>query len=107
MKFEEKMSGTKVTDFEIKSLFSSQFISLQEVMEKDLSQRTMNWILDHLRFYRGERTEENKGRCIWWTTIDFDTDLKLSVMENYPEYEKEFINYFGENWMNYYIRFNH
>ena len=106
MKFEEKMSGTKVTDFEIKSLFSSQFISLQEVMEKDLSQRTMNWILDHLRFYRGERTEENKGRCIWWTTIDFDTDLKLSVMENYPEYEKEFINYFGENWMNYYIRFN-
>ena len=107
MKFEEKMSGTKVTDFEIKPLFSSQFISLQEVMEKDLSQRTMNWILDHLRFYRGERTEENKGQCIWWTTIDFDTDLKLSVMENYPEYEKEFIDYFGASWMDYYIRFNH
>ena len=34
MKFEEKISGTKVTDFEINSLFSSQFISLQEVMEK-------------------------------------------------------------------------
>ena len=107
MKFEEKISGTKVTDFEIDSLFSSQFISLEEVMEKDLSQRTMNWILDHLRFYRGERTEENKDECIWWTTIDFDTDLKLSVMENYPEYEKEFTDYFGENWMNYYIRFNH
>lgn len=107
MKFEEKISGTKVTDFEIDSLFSSQFISLQEVIEKDLSQRVMNWILDNLRFYRGERTEGNKGQCIWWTTIDFDTDLKLSVMENYPEYEKELTNYFGENWMNYYIRFNH
>lgn len=107
MKFEQKISGTKVTDFEIKPLFSLQFISLQEVMEKDLSQRTMNWILDHLRFYRGERTEENKDECIWWTAIDFDTDLKLSVMENYPNYEKEFVEYFGENWMNHYIRFNH
>ncbi len=107
MKFEEKISGTKVTDFEIDPLFNFNFISLQDVVEKDLSQRAMNWILDHLRFYRGERTEENKNECIWWTTIDFDTDLKLSVMENYPKYEQEFIDYFGDNWMNHYIRFNH
>ena len=107
MKFEEKISGTKVTDFDIKPLFSSQFISLQYAMDKDLSQRTMDWILDNIRFHRGERTEENKGECIWWATIDFDTGLKLSVLENHPEYEKEFIEYFGEHWMNHYIRFNH
>lgn len=107
MKFEPKISGTKVTDFDIKPLFSSQFVSLQDVMDKDLSQRTMNWILDNARFYRGERTEENKGKCIWWTTLDFDTGLKLAVLEHYPNYEKEFIEYFGENWMNHYIRFNH
>ena len=65
MKFEEKISGTKVTDFNIKPLFSSQFVSLQYVMDKDLSQRTMDWILDNLRFHRGERTEENKGEYIW------------------------------------------
>lgn len=107
MKFEEKISGTKVTDFGISPLFSSQFISLQDVMDKDLSQRTMDWILDNLRFHRGERTEENEGECIWWAIIDFDTDLKLSVLENHPKYEKEFIEYFGEHWMNHYIRFNH
>lgn len=107
MKFEEKISGTKVTDFNIKPLFDSQFISLQDVIDKDLSQRTMNWILDTLRFHRGERNEENKDVCIWWGTIDFDTNYKLAVLENYPEYEKEFVKYFGENWMNHYIRFNH
>ena len=107
MKFEEKISGTKVTDFEIKPLFSSQFISLQDVMEKDLSQRTMDWILDNIRFHRGERTPENTDKCIWWAILDFDTDLKLAVLENYPDYEKEFINYFGNEWMRHYIRFNH
>lgn len=107
MKFEPKISGTKVTDFNIEPLFDSQFISLQEVMEKDLSQQTMDWILDNLRFHRGQRTPENKGKCIWWTTIDFDSIYKLSVLENYPDYEKEFINYFGDKWMNHYIRFNH
>ena len=107
MKFEEKISGTKVTDFEIRPLFSSQFISLQDVIEKDLSQRTMDWILDNIRFHRGERTPENTGKCIWWAILDFDTDLKLAVLENYPDYEKEFINYFGDEWMRHYIRFNH
>jgi len=107
MKFEEKISGTKVTDFDIRPLFSSQFISLQDVMDKDLSQRTMDWILDNMRFHRGERNEKNKGECIWWGILDFDTDLKLAVLENYPEYEKEFIEYFGEHWMKHYIRFNH
>lgn len=107
MKFEPKISGTKVTDFDIKPLFSSQFISLQDAIDKDLSQDTMNWILDNLRFHRGERTEENKGKCIWWAIIDFDTDYKLAVLENYPHYKEEFRKYFGEGWMNHYIRFNH
>lgn len=107
MKFEPKISGTKVTDFEIKPLFNSQFVSLQEVIGKDLSQRTMDWILDNLRFHRGQRTEENKGECIWWAVMDYDTEYKLAVLENYPEYEEEFRQYFGEEWMKYYIRFNH
>ena len=42
-----------------------------------------------------------------YAILDFDTIFKLSVMENYPEYEKEFIDYFGEKWIKHYIRFNH
>ena len=105
MKFEPKISGTKVTDFEVNFLFHSQIISLQDVLELDLSQRTMDWILDNLRFHRGVR--EDKNECIWWAILDFDTNLKLSILENHPEYEKELKDYFGDEWMKYYIRFNH
>ena len=107
MKFEPKMSGTKVTDFEITPFFANCIISLADVLARDLKQETMDFILDNFRFYRGDRTEENKGECIWYAIIDYDTDLKIAVMENYPEYEKEFIDYFGEKWMNHYIRFGH
>ena len=39
--------------------------------------------------------------------LDYDTILKLSILEHYPEYEKEMINYFGNEWLKHYIRFNH
>lgn len=108
MQFEKKISGTSVR-CDIEPLFESGFISLEDVMEKDLSQETMDFILDNWRFYRGERMEDNKGECIWWALIDHDTRCKLAVMENpkYSEYKREFNEYFGENWMKHYIRFNH
>ena len=107
MQFESKISGTKVTGFEIIPIFTSQFVSLADVIALDLKQETMDYILDTLRFSRGERTEENKGECIWYCIMDWDTIYKLSVLENYPEYAEEFEDYFGNNWMNHYIRFNH
>lgn len=109
MVFEPKISGVTVRNFDIKPLFNSNIFSINDVINKDLSQKTMNFILDSLRFYRGERIEENKDECIWWTSIDMDTNYKLAVLEKpeYEEYRREFIEYFGENWMNHYIRFNH
>ena len=108
MKFEKKMSGTSVK-CDIKPLFNCGIISLKDVMEKDLSQEGMNFILDTIRFYRGERTDENGSECIWWATIDYDTRCKLAVLEKteYEKYKREFIEYFGGNWIKHYIRFNH
>jgi hypothetical protein len=66
----------------------------------DFKQETMDWILDTLRF----------SKCVngdWLTIIDLDSVYKLSILENYPEYEKELKDYFGDNWMKHYIRFGH
>lgn len=100
MRFEQKMSGTKVMDFDIKRIFNTQIITLKECMEKIHRQETMDFILDTFRFSICTDGE-------WRAIIDFDTDYKLAIMENYPEYEKEFIDYFGEAWLKHYIRFNH
>ena len=103
MKFEPKLSGTRVTDFKITPIFGSQIVWLSECMEKIQSQKAMDFLLDEFRF--------TKGRCErshdWAAVLDWDTIMKISVLENYPEYEKEFIEYFGDNWLKHYIRFNH
>ncbi len=103
MKFETKISGVRVTDYEIESIFDTQFVWLSEIMEKIHRQETMNFILDEFRFYKGEAEKENDWICIF----DWDTIEKISIMEKYPQYEKEMIDYFGKNWLKHYIRFNH
>lgn len=108
MVFDEKISGTKVTDYgKIETVFNSQFVSLKEVQEKITEQKTMDYILDTFRFTRADWLEDNEDFYNWWTTMDYDTICKISIMENYYELEKELIDYFGENWYNHYIRFNH
>ena len=104
--FDPKISGTRVTGSEIDEImqniiFASQFISLKDYIKKIHRQESMNWILDTLRFYKGQYAGD------WCATINWDSIAKLTVMEKYPEVEKQFIEYFGENWMKHYIRFNH
>lgn len=103
MKFESKISGTKVTDFDINPIFDTQFIWLSEAMKTIQNQNAMNFLLDKFRFTKGCEEKSHD----WCAILDWDTIYKLSVLENYPQYEKEFINYFGENWLNHYIRFDH
>lgn len=101
MKFEQKISGTKVTDWKCdKLLFHSQIITLKECMQKVKRQETMDWLLDTLRF---SLTESGK----WVAVIDHDSIMKLSILEYSPEDEKELLDYFGESWLKRYIRFNH
>lgn len=103
MKFEPKMSGTAVTDFEIAPIFDSQFIWLSDVMAKIQNQDAMNFILDTFRFSKGREEKDHD----WCAILDWDSIFKISCLENYPEYTKEFIEYFGEGWLKHYIRFNH
>lgn len=104
--FDPKISGTRVTGTEIDEvlnncIFKSQFITLNDCINNIRRQESMNWILDTLRF-----TKSADGKN-WWATISWDSIAGLTVMEKYPEIEKQFIEYFGENWMEHYIRFNH
>lgn len=106
IKFNPKISGTEVTGTEIDEIsnnlvFDSQFITLQDCINNLHRQESMNWVLDTLRF---TKSEDGKN---WWATISWDSIAGLTVLEKYPEVEKQFIEYFGENWMEYYIRFNH
>lgn len=103
MKFEPKISGTKVTDFEITPIFESQFVWLSEAMEVIQRQEAMDYLLDTYRFTKGCEEKFHD----WVAIIDWDTIMKLSILEHYPEYEKELKEYFGEEWLKHYIRFNH
>ena len=100
MKFEPKISGTRVTDFKIKTPLKEQIHSLSEIITKIQNQKTMDFILDTYRFTKGRGGE-------WYAVFDYDALYKIGILENHPEYEQEMIDYFGENWTEHYIRFNH
>lgn len=103
MKFEPKISGTRVTDFKIETIFNSPFVWLSDAMAWISRQEAMDYLLDEFRFSKGSGDKEHD----WVAILDFDSIYKLSILENYPDYEKEMIEYFGENWLQHYIRFNH
>ncbi len=100
MKFETKISGTAITDFSIEPLFKGQFVSLEDAMKKIHTQKAMDFLLDTFRFSLTNSSE-------WIAILDFDSIYKITVLEKYPEYEKEIKNYFGDNWLNQYLRFGH
>lgn len=100
MNFEPKISGTRVTDFKIKTPLKEQIHSLSEIITKIQNQKTMDFILDTYRFTKGRGGE-------WYAVFDYDALYKIGILENHPEYEQEMIDYFGENWTEHYIRFNH
>ncbi len=105
MKFEPKLSGTKVTDFYITPIYGDQLLLLSQAQKIIKRQETMNFLLDNFRFNKCGNEIDYPNE--WVAILDYDTIYKISIMENYPEYEKEMIKYFNENRLDYYIRFNH
>ena len=101
MNIESKISGWKIINFETKPIFDSQVISLENCMRTIKRQETMNFILDTFRFSKGVK------EGTWFTTIDWDTIMKISIMETNSEEEKQLKEYFGESWIKHYLRFNH
>lgn len=101
LNIETKMSGWKITGFETKPVFDSQIVSLEECMKTIKKQKTMDYILDRFRFSKGMKDET------WFTTMDWDTIMKISIMETNPEEEKQLEEHFGNSWTTIYLRFNH
>ena len=105
MKFETKISGTKVTEYgKVEFFFPEQIVNLKDCIKKIRKQKTMNYILDKFRFTKG--CEEGDD---WYCIVDYDSLLKMSIMEKeeYSEIREKLEEYFGERWIEEYIRFNH
>jgi len=100
MKFENKISGTAITEFSIEPLFTEQFVSLKDAMEKIHVQKAMDFLLDTFRFQKTIQGD-------WIAILDFDSIYKITILESYPEYESELTAHFGDNWLNQYLRFGH
>ena len=101
IKIESKISGWMVTGCETKPIFGSQIISLEECMKTIKRQETMDFILDTFRFSKGMKDGT------WFTTLDWATIMKISIMETNPEEEKQLVENFGKKWFTHYLRFNH
>lgn len=106
MKFETKISGTKVTEYgDIKPFFYDNTVTLKECQYYFDKQETMDFVLDNFRFTKAEIGDKKE----WVCTLDYDTLTKISIMEfdDYAGIRKEFEEHFGKKWLNHYIRFNH
>ena len=101
LNIESKISGWKVIGFETKPVFSNQVVSLEECMKIIKKQKTMDFILDTFRFSKGREDGH------WFAILDWDTIMKISIMETNPEEEKQLKECFGEDWIKNYLRFNH
>lgn len=101
LNIESKISGWRVTGFETKRIFNSQIVSLEECMKTIKKQKTMDFILDTFHFSKGKEDGD------WFAIFDWDTIMKISIMETNPEEEKQLKECFGEDWIKNYLRFNH
>ena len=99
MKLTNCISGIRVEDFDIDPVFESWFITLDQVTARIHTQKAMDYILDKFRF--------SAGRDCWFITINHDEIYKISIMERHPDLDKELTEKVGENWPDYYLRFNH
>lgn len=101
IKIENKISGWKITGYETKPIFNNQIVSLEECMKTIKQQKTMDFILDTFRFSKAMQ------EGTWIAILDWDTIMKISIMETNPEEEKLLENHFGKDWIKNYLRFNH
>ena len=107
MKIEPKISGWSISDFNIKIFPHSgdQIVSLNDIDK--LSLRSAQWIFDNYNFV--ELNPEAAG-CHFGVIMSYDDMFKVSIMENYPEIEKELADYFNSSfgdWTKCYLRFGH
>ena len=104
MKIEPKMSGWTITEYsiDVSKLPFKEFpylIYLDECLKLN-NEKSMEYILENATFVKS-----SEGR--WGSLFGNDGIMKIAILEFYPEYEAQLTEYFGEDWVNYYLRFNH
>lgn len=107
MNFEPKISGTTVTDFgDIKRIPSicGEIVTLKHINTLK-NEDAVNWIFEHYDLW-ALNPEKTEG-ANWGAVMSRDDILKVSIMENHPDKAEELRAYFGDNWMEHYIRFGH
>ena len=107
MKIESKISGWSISDFSIEIFphLGNQIVTLNDIDK--LSQRSAQWIFDN---YNLVGLNPDKAGCNYGVLMSHDDLCKVSIMENYPEIEKELEDYFNESfgdWRKCYLRFGH
>ena len=79
MKFEGKISGVSVTDFDITPIFKDQIVNLTDCLTIIKRQETMDFLLDTFRF---SLRQDGKWRAV----LDWDSIMKISVLT--PTYNR-------------------
>lgn len=105
MKIESKMSGWSISDFSVKIFphLGDQIVTLNDIDK--LSKRSAQWIFDNYNFIE---LNPDKAGCHFGVIMSYDDLYKVSIMESYPEIEKELTDYFSpSDWTKCYLRFGH
>jgi len=107
MKFEPKISGVRVTDYGKIKVFPhllDQIVTLHDINNLT-NKRAVQFILDTYNMV--SLNAEHANGASWGAIMSYDDILKVSILENHPDLEAELQDYFGDNWLQHYIRFNH
>lgn len=107
MKIESKISGWRISDYEINVFphYGNGIVTLRDIDK--LSKRSAQWIFDNynlVQFHNGKMDSH------FGVLMDGDDVMKVSIMESYPDYEKQLADYFNDSfgdWRKCYLRFGH
>lgn len=116
MKIETLMSGWRITEYGELNFPCRDCVCLSQLDK--MKESTANWILANYAFRKYKNLDEKfintfhlpqelvgKDAMLAW--LDIDDEEKIAIMENHPTLEKQLVEFFGEKWTDYYLRFNH
>ena len=104
--FEDKMSGTRCNGWE--HIDAEKTLQLTITGALNLANLTtveaVEFVVKHYNLHQFSPPNEKQ-----WvgTYLDCDDEIKVAIMEAYPEEAQELIAHFGDNWAEHYIRFGH
>ena len=106
MKIETKMSGWRISDLPpIKMIPNMDEMVTYAHLDQLTNKEVVRWILRCYDFLKlnPERAEGHNFGA--W--MEQDDLIKCSIAENHPDLAQELKEHFGDNWMDYYLRFGH